>query len=247
MKQMKKNQTLVILLLILSATGCSAKKQGLDKREVKADYIIAQLNAGKHIYLDSCVVWGDLDFTKLKNRNRIADNLTQVFVNQSVTFSHCIFVNQVRAFDAAKGVCVEFAYNLSFTACDFRSDIDFTESIIEGNAFFTGTIFRGEAKWQGVHFRHKKTYFNETKFEKDALFQNAIFAGDANFLHAVFSASAMFQKVVAGGLMFFGDVQFNGYADFTYVRAAESMFRYAKFNDRYDFAYSNLNIEDIKK
>jgi uncharacterized protein YjbI with pentapeptide repeats len=211
-----------------------------DVREIKASAIIAQLNAGKHIYLTHCIVWGDLDFTTLRNRNRISNNLTQVFVDQSITFDDCIFINQVKAYDATAGVCVEFAHNLSFIGCDFRGEVDFTESIVGGHLFFTGSVFRGIAHFQGAHFRHKKTYFNETQFEDEALFQNAVFAGDASFMHAVFDSSALFQKVVAGGLMFFGNVRFNGYADFTYARAAESIFRYAQFNGRSDFSDSNL-------
>jgi uncharacterized protein YjbI with pentapeptide repeats len=188
-------------------------------------------------------VWGDLDFTTLRNRNRIASNLTQVFVNPSITFNGCVFVDRVKAFDAATGVCVEFAHNLSFTGCDFRGEVDFTECIVGGHAFFTGSTFRSTAHLQGSHFRHKKTYFNETRFEDEALFQNVVFAGDANFMHTIFENSAMFQKTVAGGLMFFGNARFNGYADFTYTRAAESIFKYAQFNERYDFSDSNLNVD----
>ncbi|MDR2234476.1 MAG: pentapeptide repeat-containing protein [Tannerella sp.] len=241
---MKKIYMLMVALMTIS--GCSAGRPALKGRELQASQIITLLNAGEHIYVDSCIIWGSLDFTKLNNRNRIADNLTQVFVNQSVTFNNCIFIDSVKAFDAS-GVCVEFAHNLSFTTCDFRSPVDFTECIIQGNAFFTGAAFRKDASWQGAHFRHKKVYFNETEFEGDALFQNAVFAGDANFLHSVFAADAMFQKAVAGGLMFFGNTRFNGYADFTYVRAAQSIFKYAEFNGRSDFSYSNLEIEDPEK
>jgi len=230
-------------LLALTTAGCSPRITGTGIRKVQATHILALLNEGKHVYLDSCIVWGDLDFTTLRNRNPITPNLTQVFVDASVTFANCIFVNKVKAYDAAGGVCVDFAHNLSFTGCDFRGEVDFSESIVEGKAFFTGSTFRSATRWQGIHFRHSKTYFNETRFEGDALFQNTVFAGDANFMHAVFGASAMFQKVVAGGLLFFGDAQFNGYADFSYVRAVESIFRYAQFNDRYDFSYSNLRTD----
>ena len=236
---------LTVLLMALMATGCSAKNPKQSAREVKASYIIEQLNKGRHIYLDSCIVWGDLDFTMLSNRNRIAGNLTQVFVNQSITFNRCLFTGKVKAFDAAKGISAEFAHNLSFTYCDFRSEVDFTESIIQGNAFFTGSIFCSTVKLQGAHFRHKKVYFNETKFEDEAYFQNVVFAGDVNFLHTVFSASALFQKAVSGGLMFFGDVRFNGYADFSYARAVESIFKEAQFNDRFDFECAVLNSEGL--
>ncbi len=232
-----------ILMLILTATGCTTGTSQKVIREVKANYLIAQLNKGKHIYLDSCIVWGDFDFTVLRNRNRIAGNLTQVFVNQSITFNRCIFMGNVKAFDTTKGISAEFAHNLCFTHCDFRGEVDFTESIVNGHAFFTGSTFCRITKLQGAHFRHKKIYFNETRFEDEALFQNAVFAGDVNFLHTVFSSSAMFQKVVSGGLLFFGDVQFNGYADFSYARAVESIFKEARFNDRYDFSNSELKTE----
>jgi uncharacterized protein YjbI with pentapeptide repeats len=235
---------LIILILLPAVTGCSATapKQGIG--EVQASDIIEMLNGGKHVFIDSCIVWGDLDFTALNNRNRISAGLTQVFVEKSVTFNACVFLGKVKAFDASAGICVEFAHNLSFTGCDFRDDADFTETVVGGNVFFTRSTFRGRANLQGAYFRHKKTYFNGMKFEGEALFQNATFAGDANFMHTVFGATAMFQKIRVEGLLFFGNTQFDGYADFTYARAAESVFRYAKFNDRHDFGYSNLNRKE---
>ncbi|MDR2972706.1 MAG: hypothetical protein LBU83_12405 [Bacteroidales bacterium] len=229
--------------MIQTVVGCSSTTVTTGIRDIQASFIIEQLNEGKHVYLDSCIVWGDLDFTILNNRNPIASNLTQVFVERSITFTNCVFLGKVKAFDGTSGISVEFAHNLSFTGCDFRSEVDFSEVIVGGPAFFTGSKFRDMALFQGAHFRHKKVYFNEMLFEGDALFQNVIFAGEVNFLHTVFNASAMFQKVIAGGLMFFGDVRFDGYADFTYARAPESIFRYAKFNQRYDFGDSNINSD----
>lgn len=243
-----KNAWIIILtisVLIPATFACSAKVFQKTGREVQAAEIIAQLNKGNHIYLEGCAVQGDLDFTKLGNRNKIAGNLTQVFVGSSVTFNRCNFQGKITAFDASAGVCVAFEHNLSFTDCNFRGEANFTEVMVGGNAFFTGSIFYEKADFQGAHFRHKKVYFNDIQFESDAFFQNAVFAGDANFMHTVFSASAMFQKANAGGLMFFGDTQFNGYADFSYARAAESIFRYAKFGERYDFGYSQLNATGL--
>ena len=237
--------SIVAGVLVCSGNVYTVKKPKQGIREVQAKTIIEQLNKGNHLYLDSCIVWGDLDFTTLNNRNRIAANLTQIFVNQSITFTNCVFINKIKAFDGAKGLCMEFAHNLSFTGCDFRSEVDFSESIVHGHAFFTGSTFRAVTKMQGAHFRHKKTYFTETKFEEEALFQNAVFTGDAHFLHAIFSADAMFQKVIVGGLLFFGDARFDGYADFTYAYAFESIFRYAQFNGRYDFDYSRLNTDSL--
>ena len=227
------------LLCVLS--GCSSQASSLKGREIQASEILEHIGRGEHLYLDSCIVWGDLDFTKLPNRNRIASNLTQVFVESSVTFHDCLFVGEVRMFDSKAGVCVEFAHNLSFTHCDFRKEADFTEVIVGGHVFFTGSIFHKRASWQGSSFRHKKVYFNEVTFEDEALFQEAIFAGEGNFLHTVFHSSAMFQKIRAGGLLFFGHTQFKGYVDFTYATAPESQFLYAEFGKRYDFGHSQLH------
>lgn len=236
---------LTISVLIPANFACSAKVFQQIGREVPASEIIAQLNKGNHIYLEGCAVQGDLDFTQLNNRNKIADNFMQVFVRSSVTFNRCNFLGKIKAFDVSTGICTQFEYNLSFTGCNFRDEVDFTEVIVEGNTFFTGSNFYGKANFQGAHFRHKKVYFNDIQFENDALFQNTVFAGDINFMHTVFSASAMFQKASVGGLMLFGDTQFNGYADFSYARAAESIFRYAKFSERYDFDYSQLNATGL--
>ena len=236
-----------IIIALVPLNACSAstntKKQGV--REMQAREIITQLDKGKHVFIDSCIIWGDLDFTKLRDRNRIASNLTQVFVNQSITFDGCVFMGKVKGFDSERGVCVEFMHNLSFTGCDFRSDVELTEITVNGNAFFTNSVFRGKANLQGAYFRHKKVYFNSAKFEGEALFQNVTFMGDAYFMHTSFSLSAMFQKANALGLMFFGNTSFGGYTDFSYSRAYKSIFNYVEFKDRYDFGSSQLNAEGL--
>jgi uncharacterized protein YjbI with pentapeptide repeats len=230
----------VSLLVMFLVWGCSAqspsKPGGL--REMKASEIVRQLNAGKNIHIDSCLIWDDLNFTQLADRNTIAPAIGQVYVGQSVTFTNCVFVGKVSAFDAASSTGVMFARNLSFVRCDFRGEVDFTETIVEGNVFLTGSSFCKKANWQGAYFKHKKTYFNETKFEDEALFQNTVFAGDVSFMDAVFDSTATFQKAKVAGLMMFGNVKFNGYADFSYVKATESIFNYTVFKGRYDFDYS---------
>jgi hypothetical protein len=228
------------LLLMFVISGCSAQTlQGnAGSREIQAEEILKRINTGKHIYVDSCIVWGDLDFTQIDNRNTIAPSMQQAYVEQSVTFIGCVFTGKVSAFDAATATRVVFAHNLSFVRCDFRDEVNFTESVVEGNLFLTGSIFRKKANWQAAYFKHKKAYFNETKFESEALFQNTVFAGDLSFMDAVFDSTAAFQKAAAAGLMMFANVKFNGYVDFSYASAGESVFNYAVFGQRNDFSYS---------
>ena len=237
---MKQIIPIFLAFTLISTTSCSAKKQK-QARDIQAVDIIAQLDKGKNIYLDSCIIWGDLDFTKLRNQNKIAPGLMQIFVNASVTFNNCVFIGKVKTFEANPNVNVMFERNLSFVNCDFRSDVDFTEIVVRGNAYFTGSVFRAKVSLQGAYFWHKKVFFNQVNFEGDALFQNTVFAGDVNFLHSVFSSSAMFQKARVGGMMFFGNVKFNDYVDFSYSRATESIFMYAEFKGRHDFSYSDIN------
>ena len=237
--------SIIITLMPLSSCSGTTNVQKKGSRDIQASEIIAQLDNGKHVYMDSCIIWGDLDFTRLRDRNRIASNLTRVFVNQSVSFNECTFMGEVKGFDTEKGVSVEFMYNLSFIGCDFQDDVDFTEITVRSNAFFSNSVFRGKANMQGAYFWHKKVYFSSVIFEGDALFQNVIFMGDAYFLHTNFSMSAMFQKTNAMGLLFFGNTSFNGYADFTYARALKSIFNYSEFYNRYDFGSSQLNAEGL--
>jgi hypothetical protein len=222
-------------------SGCSAQSapDSAGIRDMQAEDIIRQINSGKHVFVDSCVIWGELDFTRIDNRYRIAPAVQQAYVSQSVTFIGCVFMDRVRAYDAATVTGTVFAHNLSFVTCDFRSEVDFTESIVEGKVFVTGSTFRKKANWQAAYFKHKKTYFSETKFEGEALFQNTVFAGDVNFMDAVFDSIAAFQKTKVAGLMMFGNTRFNGYADFSYAKAGESVFNYASFGQRYDFGYSS--------
>jgi uncharacterized protein YjbI with pentapeptide repeats len=203
--------------------------------DVQATDIIAQLNKGANIDIDSCVVWGDLDFTLLDGISRIAPSMRQARVDAYITFTDCVFIGKVTAFGKTLTGGTVFSRNLSFVRCDFRDEVDFTESVIEGNVFLTGSTFRKKASWQGAGFRHRKVYFNETKFESEALFQNAVFAGDVNFMNSVFDSVASFQKARTAGTMMFGNVRFDGYADFSHAKTGKSIFNYAVFNHRKDF------------
>jgi len=233
-----------LILFSLTSVRCSALPAGGTK-EIKASMILKKIDVGENVYLDNCIVWGDLDFTALKNRSKITPAIWQSYVVGSLTFDKCIFMGKVTTYGKSPVTTTYFARNLTFIHCDFRGEMDFSESIIEGNVFITGSVFHKTANWQGTYFKHKIAYFNEAKFEEDALFQNTVFVGDVNFMDVVFEKNAMFQKAKAGGLMMFGAVKFNGYADFSYVRAAESIFKYAKFKQRYDFSYSNMGELEI--
>jgi uncharacterized protein YjbI with pentapeptide repeats len=235
---------LFIIMILISAVpwNCSGKGGGRTA-EVQAADILKRIDAGENIWLDSCIVWGDMDFTTLADCNRITPSLGQVYVRSSISFNHCFFMGKVKAHSALpSAIAVHFARNLTFTDCDFRGETDFSGCTVEGNVFFSGSKFNREADWQGAHFKYRAVYFDNTVFEGEALFQNAVFAGGVNFLEASFSKNAMFQKAVAGGLMMFGAAKFGGYADFSYVRAAESIFKYAQFSQRYDVSHSNIKI-----
>ena len=133
----------VLVACLLCVLGrCSSQESSLKGREVQASDVMEHIGRGEHLYLDSCIVWGDLDFTKLPNRNRISSNLTQVFVESSVTFHDCLFVGEVRAFDSEAGICVGVVHKLSFTHCGFREEADLTEVIVGGHVVFTGSIFQ---------------------------------------------------------------------------------------------------------
>jgi uncharacterized protein YjbI with pentapeptide repeats len=234
---------LFIIIILISAVpwNCSGKGAGRTA-EIQAADVLKRIDAGENICIDSCIVWGDMDFTALADCNSITPSLRQVYVRSSITFNRCFFMGKVKARSRlSPAVAVHFARNLTFTDCDFRGGTDFSDCIVEGNVFFSGSKFGREADWQGAHFKYRAVYFDKTVFEGDALFQNAVFAGGANFLDASFAGNAMFQKAAAGGLMMFGAAKFGGYADFSYVRAAESIFKYAQLK-RYDVSHSNIKI-----
>lgn len=230
-----------IIGLSLFVLACSSQKKYMgERKEYNSSNIIEMLNAGRHVYLDSCVIWGDLDFTTTKDKNRITDHITNVFIRSSLTFTNCVFMGKVSAYDEKTPAITTFSKNVSFVTCDFRDVVDFRESIIEGNAFFTGTVFREISRWQNTCFKHRTVYFNETNFEGDAFFQNAIFPGDANFMHARFNQSAIFQKVKTGGMFSAGNMTIGQYADFSYAKMESAIFNYSVFEGNADFSYTGF-------
>ncbi|MDR0560277.1 MAG: pentapeptide repeat-containing protein [Prevotellaceae bacterium] len=234
------NRLLFILLFSIAATACGTEPQKNTAREVKASEIIAMVDRGENICLDSCIVYGDLDFTAVKKFSKIAPEIGQIYIDCSLTFIRCIFLGKISAYAYNPMVCTVFGRNLSFIDCDFRNETDFTECTVEGNAFFSGSVFRKKSLWQAAYFKYKVAYFTRTVFEDEAMFQNSVYAGDVHFVHARFEKSAMFQGAVAAGLMMFGAVYFGGYVDFSYARADESVFKYAEFKDRTDFANARI-------
>jgi hypothetical protein len=138
-----------------TTVGCSAKMPDGGPHDVQTTDIIAQLNKGANIDVDSCVVRGDLDFTLIDGVSRIALSMRQAR-DSYIAFTDCVFIGKVTAFGKTLTGRTVFSRNLSFVRCDFRDEVDFTESVVEGNVFPTGSTFRKKASWQGAGFRHRK-------------------------------------------------------------------------------------------
>ena len=256
-----------LITLILFPISCNYLSDGTDNKsenmskDVKASTIIASLDSGQNVYYEDKIIWDDLDFTELKNRNKISGKKNKVFVTGSVTFINCVFMNEVKAYNDSKGVYVtSFSRNLSFVGCDFQNSADFTESVVHEDLFVSGCTFRQNFNMRGMRSAHKKACFDNNVFEKEVDFKNSVF-GEVDFKHSEFNHSADFQNSVFGSIdfghsefkqfagfqkciarsMFFGNVKFDGYADFAYISVDNAVFNYSVFADKVDFSHSHFD------
>lgn len=210
-------QSLFILIFALLAIQCTKKPEKTNKAVIKADEIIAQINAGKKIFYENKLIDGALDFTKVKKSYIESRATVRHEINSPITFLGCRFNGKIIAATEKTGIkhWLNFNKNLTFIDCEFDEELLIKEASVAGIVNFSQSKFRKKMYFEGVHFKGRATYFRQTEYRDKAIFHRAVFEGDAIFMNAVFNDACGFQNIIVKGNAQFNAANFNGYAEFS--------------------------------
>lgn len=200
---------------------------------ISADKIIAQLNDGVDVSLTGVTITGDLDFTRINDREetqkggRGSQQQWHYNVRNSLSFVDCTFEGDVWGFRIEEknrwgmtgpAHMADFHKDVLFKNCKFEEDVNFKYSHFLQKGDFPKAVFEEYAG------------FKYTKFDESADFHGIEVDGDANFKYTDFDEHVN----MAGAI-------FKDYADFKYTKFPrgadlsgvvfedDAVFKYAEF------------------
>lgn len=206
---------IVFVTVLFVCLGCIKKtipssERVFDNDTVAAVDIVSLLSHNTEVSLKHKVISGCLNFVEVSGDT----DYESVYINSSICFVNCVFLDSVRAFDSNrycvfnKKVCFnqcEFKSGICFRQSDFRDKFRIDLSRIEGKADFASTVFRGYADFTSVNFMD------------NALFLCSVFFMDACFRKSLFKRSALFQHSQFSNGVSFEYSYFYGYTEFSVV------------------------------
>lgn len=214
------------------------------QNQVKASYILQQIDKGEKVNYQDVKILGDLDLTAVeditlnnpKDKRRRKNVISRIFtgsrykktlvyschINVPLTFKNCVFQGSVLGYrhDRRENETynVYFHEAVSFSGCEFQEVSTFKYTRFEKQVDFTETKFRQNA------------FFKYTKFATSVPFSSARFLKEANFKYTKFPEPVYFDNAI-----------FNRYANFKYARFSEGVtFAEAEFNNDAGFKYANF-------
>lgn len=218
--------TLFSLLLFSLALSAQDRISGAE--------LISRLDKGENIALTNVTITGDLDFTKLADReeDRKGDwgkqKAYRTYVRNMLSFENCTFSGKVIGYDSPQGnwnkskepmVNTDFDAKVAFVNCTFKEAVLFKYSNFDEMVSFYGADFQG------------KVNFKYTNFEEAINFSNTKFDGFANFKYTNFDEGPDFSSA-----------EFDEDADFKYTKFPQgSTLANATFNDSANFKYTEFH------
>ncbi len=228
--------TFTFLFFISFHVGsCSLNVHEKDDKEIDASVILKTIDKGENIiYLDKRIS-GELDFTKVNDKNLETAGGLRAFVNSSITFINCTFDGDVLAYNTMNQdklelfIVTSFSRNVSFIKCNFNGKVNFRDAEIHGAANFSQSIFYKIAHFEGTGFYNKNNYFTEAVFKDQARFQRVHFTSDVQFFKTEFSNKTFFQQAHFGGNVQFSVTKHNDLLNFSDCRIlGDFLMNYAK-------------------
>lgn len=220
----------------------------IDKQNsIYAEEIISKIRAGKQIYYNNVIIFGDLDIGNLNLSPTIKSNIKILnsMILGKVDLSGYKYENPV-----------------DFSNSTFKDMADFSGIQFESHAYFINSRYNNKVTFQGSRF-NRDTSFKYAKFELDANFEDTRYYGDADFRDTTFGEDEFFRgsefleiadftgcKVL--GSAFFGNAvfknaaqfsksKFKKYADFSNVQfTGNAIFVMTEFSNAADFKRSNF-------
>jgi uncharacterized protein YjbI with pentapeptide repeats len=213
----------ILIFLFPIEQDPSAKTWERRNTTVSADSIIAAIDRGDSVIIDSCKIFGPL----IKEGTwRRPDTIKSVIkteystIYDSVSFKCCYFNEDVMfepdTFHGYAGfMYTTFSEYTSFTSATFSGDADFDDATFDGEAFFSEATIGGHGDFRGVIFEDfagfwraticGDAYFSGATFARDAYFDEINFEGEPYFNVANFDSDACFREATFGG-----DANFKG-------------------------------------
>lgn len=228
-------------ILLLSATAQAAEYREVGK-EVNASDILAHIEKGDDINLESCRVVGELNVSEIK-----LETITisyDVHLMPDIPYSGAIkhTIRYETVYFVKSNITIKNLYfenKVDLSRVFFNGTTDFSGSIFNTTADFSGSIFNATADFNGLTFKNAAD-FQYLYFNNNADFQRSNFNNAANFNESIFN-NADFQQSNFYGPANFGVSTFNNAADFsksTFYNATD--FSGSIFNDIADFQQSNF-------
>jgi len=198
---MKTNQSikkLTVLSFIVFAFLCSSI--AFAQQTVKASDIMRDIKMGKTVSYDNVTITGTLDMTYMNEKlpdlpkkrswwKNGGTNSVEEQIEGSVSFTNCIFENNVYAYfhdeDSEYTFVANFENDVRFTNCTFKGDALFKYSDFERNADFRGSKFNDRTTFKYAKFNQNVSFAN-TVFDEDAIFKYSQFRDGVSFNNAKF-------------------------------------------------------------
>jgi len=213
-------QYLFIIFLNILLPGCIFGQKTVDAKD-----IIAKLNTGDPVRYENVTIRGELDFTSVKDRERVEVKNSDGYeihchIPQDISFSNCIFTADVtgyrEGFYPKAPAFAVFHGKVECKECEIKGQWAFRHSVFKKAADFTGTVFFQDPTFRHVRFL-RKADFENTEFREAADFRHTSFRSEANFRAAVFKGRADFRHCTVLGKSNFNDADFQRSADFKHA------------------------------
>ena len=222
---------------------------------VDAISIIYRLDAGEDVTYTNAIITGDLDFTKLSDREqedkyRGNQQKWRMHVRNRLTFNGCTFKGKVLGYLSESSnwnvmknplYNVDFHEPVVFKNCEFRKDAHFKYSRFYSQVSFAGSRFSNDALFKYTKFDEIPD-FSATVYEEEANFKYTGFTRGVTFSGASFEDDANFKYTDFKRGIDFTNATFDGDADFKYANfGSEAKLDGVDFGRRADFKYAKLD------
>ncbi|MEO0733953.1 MAG: pentapeptide repeat-containing protein [Bacteroidota bacterium] len=243
---------LTLLLFVCGALTLSAQKS------IDASEIIAMIDNGKEVSLSNVTVKGDLDFTKVadreedRNKNWGKQTTWRCHVRTRVSFTDCVFDGEVTGYLNTKNgkmnwngdgelFNADFHEAVTFQACTFREDVNFKYSRFYEGANFSQSRFGDPTVFKYTRF-DEYANFSKVRIAEKITFKYTSFPDGADFSYAQFSGDAVFKYVKFKRGVNLAHADFSGRADFKYTQFEGDVdLTDTDWGNRADFKYTQRN------
>lgn len=211
----------ILIFLIPSKQDPNAKTWRQHNTTVHADSILAAMDRGDSVLIDSCEIFDPL-----------------------------IQIGMFEELDTIRSL-VRIAYStfhdmVSFLSCCFLRDVCFDSSIFLEKVSFFHTTFNGVSAFSGVSF-HNPPSFSYSTFTQDVNFSGATFSEGAAFSSTIFGGYASFGGATIRTLAYFFEARFDTTVNFSGVECGLGLFVMATFNGDAFFRDASFEKANFRK